>query len=172
MTMNDAPRIASVSLWTPGVIDVLAAHRRFSMLHCCPETDRSLSFDELQSPGTRILGALLCGSCIGIIALHPLRGLGTEIRSMHVLQSHRGRGLGRRLLGAALTCARNDGVSVLVKETGKSHRLVSAGSLYRSFGFEGYPKFVNQTDESESWFMRLELDRITSVLPRSQEDAV
>jgi GNAT superfamily N-acetyltransferase len=71
---------------------------------------------------------------LGIPADRP-----AEIKRMYVVESLRGRGLARRLLGHLEDSARAAGADAIVLETGR--RQPAAVALYRSSGYHDIPRF-------------------------------
>lgn len=85
------------------------------------------------TPGGEILIAELGGSAVGCVAIAPTSGGAFELSKMAVAPEMRGRGLGRRLVQAAIGCASARGASSLF--LGSSTKLPDAVHLYESLGF-------------------------------------
>lgn len=83
--------------------------------------------------GGRVLFALEDGEAVGCCALMALPDGGFELAKMAVSDAHKGRGLGRALMVAAVERARAAGAPRLYLETNSG--LAPALALYRSFGF-------------------------------------
>jgi putative acetyltransferase len=100
----------------------------------------------LEHPGRSILdrgGAILIaeeeGLAMGCVALIPHGGDGTlELAKMAVAESHRGRGVGRRLVTEAISQARSVSAPRLYLES--NTLLVPALRLYESVGFRRVPE--------------------------------
>lgn len=75
----------------------------------------------------------LNNTIIGTVGLLPMRGDVWELRKMYLAASHRGHGLGRRMLEAALAEARAREAGKVV--LGTAAVLAEAIGLYRSAGF-------------------------------------
>ncbi len=88
---------------------------------------------EIVEPGGEVLFALDAGEAVGCCALMRLADGGFELAKMAVADSHKGRGIGRELLAAALAWAKARGAPRLYLETNSA--LAPALGLYRSFGF-------------------------------------
>jgi GNAT superfamily N-acetyltransferase/SAM-dependent methyltransferase len=73
------------------------------------------------------------GALVGSVALLPRSASEVELRKMYLSPAHRGRGLGRFLLGTALDEARRRGFHRMVLETAAA--LERAVRLYESAGF-------------------------------------
>jgi putative acetyltransferase len=93
---------------------------------------------------------------IGCCALIPMTDGGFEVAKMAVSPQARGQGLGRRLLEACETAAREAGANRLYLET--SSTLKPAGKLYRSFGFVDLPPHPSPYVRADVW-MEKRLDR-------------
>jgi GNAT superfamily N-acetyltransferase len=83
--------------------------------------------------GGRVLFAIEADEAVGCCALMALADGGFELAKMAVADTHKGRGLGRALLAAAVDRARAAGAPRLYLETNSG--LAPALALYRSFGF-------------------------------------
>jgi GNAT superfamily N-acetyltransferase len=88
-------------------------------------------------PGGQIFMAVRDGQRIGCCALIALKDGSMEVAKMAVAESERGRGIGRKLLDCAITCARTRAIPRLYLETNSS--LPNAIRLYESAGFERLP---------------------------------
>lgn len=88
---------------------------------------------EIVAPGGEILFAIEDGAAVGCCALMKLPDGGYELAKMAVADSHKGKGLGRALMGAAVEWARAAGAPRLYLETNSA--LAPALGLYRAFGF-------------------------------------
>ncbi len=89
-------------------------------------------------PGGAILYALRDGLAVGTVALKHHRGGEYELTKMAVTEAAQGRGLGRRLLCAALARFEELGGNRLFLESHSS--LVPALALYESAGFRHEPR--------------------------------
>ena len=99
------------------------------------EADRAMLDDpasEVIGKGGQVLFALANGEAVGTCAVLP-HGDAAELAKMAVAESHRGRGIGRRLVEAAIASARAAGHRRLFLLT--SPRLEAAVALYRTAGF-------------------------------------
>lgn len=92
---------------------------------------------------------------IGMVALKRLDHGQAEIKSMHVLAEHRGRGLSRLMLNRLLDHARGSGVTRLYLETGAQPSFAAARTLYEGAGFRYCPPFGTYVADPNSVFMTL-----------------
>lgn len=88
---------------------------------------------QILEPGGDILMAEEDGTAVGCCALIPMHGGTYELAKMAVSESHQGRGIGRMLIEAAITRAREMGARRLFLET--NGRMAPAIHLYESAGF-------------------------------------
>ena len=88
---------------------------------------------QIIAKGGRVLFALDSGAAVGCCALLALPDGGFELAKMAVADTHKGRGLGRALMAAAVERATDAGAPRLYLETNSG--LAPALALYRSFGF-------------------------------------
>ena len=88
-------------------------------------------------PGGHIFMAFLDGRAIGCCALIPQQPGVFEVAKMAVDESHRGRGVGRKMLAYTIERARQLGASSLYLETNRN--LANAIHLYESLGFKHLP---------------------------------
>jgi DNA-binding MarR family transcriptional regulator/N-acetylglutamate synthase-like GNAT family acetyltransferase len=98
-----------------------------------------------------VLLARLGEEAIGCVALYEPEPGVWELKRMWMHSSARGLGLGRRLLVAAETIARQRGGDAMRLETNRS--LTEAIALYRSAGFEEVPPF-NAEPHAHHWFRK------------------
>ncbi|RZS79982.1 putative N-acetyltransferase YhbS [Motilibacter rhizosphaerae] len=91
-------------------------------------------FTSIVAPGGEVLLAELDGEVVGCVALRPEGDGVYELSKMTVAPAHRGAGLGRQILLAAIERARERGAATLF--LGSSTKLAPAVHLYESVGFE------------------------------------
>ncbi len=77
------------------------------------------------------------GSIVGAYGLYPTTDRACELRKMYLRRTHRGRGLGKRLLEDALNAAGRLGFTTVTLETASV--LKEAIALYRRYGFVPCP---------------------------------
>ncbi len=90
---------------------------------------------------------------IGMGAFKRLSGTHGEIKSMHILHEHRGRGLSKAMLTHLVDAARAAGLTRLSLETGVEAIFAPARSLYERAGFAYCPPFEGYTLDPNSVFM-------------------
>ncbi|WGR92449.1 bifunctional helix-turn-helix transcriptional regulator/GNAT family N-acetyltransferase [Bradyrhizobium sp. ISRA443] len=94
--------------------------------------------DMVRPRGTFIV-AMSDGLPVGCVGLKGSGGALAEIKRLWVAPAARGLGLGRRLMEAAESAARELGIAVLRLDTNSA--LAEAGQLYRSSGWTEIPRF-------------------------------
>jgi len=90
-------------------------------------------------PTGELLIARVNGGAAGCVALRALDRATLEMKRLYVRPSTRGMGLGKRLVEAAITCAREHGYAELRLDTLAT--MAAAQALYRSLGFVEIPPY-------------------------------
>jgi GNAT superfamily N-acetyltransferase len=107
------------------------------------DTLREFGFDydseldrDLDDPGATYIAfwiAVVDGDVVGSVALRNLGGDAFELKRMYLRSTHRGRGVGKRLLMTALDWARANDARMIRLDT--TERMAIARYLYESAGF-------------------------------------
>jgi len=103
-------------------------------------------------PDGRLLVADVSGELAGCVALRPQAPGVCELKRLYVRPTHRGRGLGRRLLEALLAEAVAAGYREVVFDTLES--MTEALALYRSLGFAETEPYNEHPVEGTLWFRK------------------
>lgn len=98
---------------TEDVSNLLQRHLDFCHSVTPAEFVFALDVEKLRRPGTTLFGAREEGEIFGICALKLITATHAELKSMHVLASSRGRGIGRTLLTHVIEYARAGGIERL-----------------------------------------------------------
>ena len=114
-----------------------------------PSRGVSAEPDELRPPAGLLLIAYLRGEAVGCGAVKHLGGGPSDIKRMWVVDTARGLGIGRRLLGELEACAAAAGAPAARLETNRV--LGEAIALYRSAGYVEVPAF-NEEPFADHWF--------------------
>ena len=101
------------------------------------------------APGGRILMAEIEGRPVGCCALLRLEDGGYELAKMAVDETVRGRGIGKRLMAAAIERARGLNAPRLYIETNSS--LANAIGLYAAHGFVHLPPRPTPYARADEW---------------------
>ena len=122
-----------------------------------PESVHALDLDGLRQPGITFWTAWLDDDLVACGALKILDAQTGEIKSMRTARTHRGQGLGSRMLEHILAEARLRNLSWLCLETGAMPEFAPARTLYARHGFEYRGPFADYTDDPNSVFMTRKL---------------
>lgn len=96
---------------------------------------------------------------IGCAALKQLSRQSGEVKSMHVIDEYRGRGVADRIVAHLISVARDRGYSTLSLETGSTEGYVPARRLYARHGFVECRPFADYDEDPASTYMTLQLFR-------------
>ena len=141
----------------PGVAQLVTTHLEGARSHTPPESAHALEVDELRSSDIAFWTAWDDSLLVGCGALKELTKRHGEIKSMHTVGSHRGRGVGARLLAHIIEEARQRGYERLSLETGSMEAFAAARALYARSGFHYCKPFANYSEDPNSVFMTLDL---------------
>jgi ribosomal protein S18 acetylase RimI-like enzyme len=112
-------------------------------------TDDASALAQYAPPGGVFLVAKLAGTAVGCGALRAFApGVG-EVKRMWVSPEARGRGVGRKLLAALESAARERRLRAIRLDTHSS--LAEALRLYRAAGYREIPRF-NDNPYAHHWF--------------------
>ncbi|HEX6492727.1 MAG TPA: GNAT family N-acetyltransferase [Candidatus Dormibacteraeota bacterium] len=136
---------------------LLARHLAFANSHSPPEDVHALDVDGLVGPGLSFFSYRAGGALLGVGALKRLDAEHVELKSMHVAEEARGRGIGRAMLDHLLGVARERGYRRVSLETGSMEAFAPARSLYASAGFTPCPPFGEYWVTPNSTCMTLSL---------------
>lgn len=155
------PRVdGTISIGDPRADDVralLGRHLAFAHDHSPPEDVHALDVDGLAGRGITFVCCRADGALLGIGALKHLDAEHVELKSMHVVEVARGRGIGRAILDHLLALALERGYRRVSLETGSMAAFAPARTLYASAGFTVCPPFGTYHDSPNSTWMTLEL---------------
>lgn len=118
-----------------------------------PESIHMLPADALAAPGIAFFVMREDGTAIGMGAIKRIDPGHAELKSMHILAEHRGRGLARRMLDHLVEAARTEGYARLSLETGVQPGFAAARALYERAGFCECGPFEGYHDDPNSLFM-------------------
>jgi putative acetyltransferase len=150
-------RIIQGDLSDPHVVALLQIHLTSARAATAPGSAHALDISGLQSPDISFWTIWDDAMLLGIGALKRLSADHGEIKSMHIVQSMRRRGVGSAMLHHIIAAARANGMSRLSLETGSWDYFQPAHALYRSHGFVECPPFADYVLDPNSVFMSLEL---------------
>ncbi len=109
--------------------------------------------EDMAEAGVRFFAAFSGLEAVAMGALKTLSGTGGEIKSMHVSEGWRGRGLADQMLRHLIAVARASGIERLSLETGSQEFFAAARVFYRRHGFDICPPFEGYVEDPASVFM-------------------
>ena len=150
-------RILPANLETPEFAALIETHADLMLSLSPPGSCHFLPMEGLRDPAVTVWemrdGERLVG-CGGLKELSATHG---EVKSMHTLQSERGRGLGRKMLDHVLSEASARGYQRVSLETGSMDGFLPSRTLYLNRGFEVCPPFGDYVEDPYSVFMTMAL---------------
>lgn len=120
-----------------------------------PEFVFHLTVEQMAAPDVTVWVARDSGQAIGCGALKRHDARIAEVKRMFTRASHRGQGIGRRLLGEIVTAALDEGIEELVLETGDRHH--AAWAIYEKAGFMRCGPVLDYPDSEFSVFYHKQL---------------
>ncbi|MXQ09125.1 GNAT family N-acetyltransferase [Alphaproteobacteria bacterium GH1-50] len=108
---------------------------------------------DLVASGARFFAVMDGDEAVAMGALKRLASGGGEVKSMHVREDRRGRGLADLVLGHLLDVARTSGMPRLFLETGSQDAFRPARAFYARHGFAPCPPFEGYAEDPNSVFM-------------------
>lgn len=139
------------------VVNLLHTHLTSARAETAAGSAHALDLAGLQSSDISFWAIWDGETLIGVGALKRLSSDHGEIKSMHTVQSLRGRGAGSAMLRHLIATARASGMTHLSLETGSWDYFLPARALYKSHGFAECPPFANYMLDPNSVFMSLDL---------------
>ena len=137
------------------IMSLLGLHLDFMAGDAPPESNHALDLDGLRAPDITFWSGWDEDSLLGCGALKELNPRHGEIKSMHTLEAHRGKGIAAFVLEHILAVARKRLYQRLSLVTGSTDNFVAARALYERYGFETCPPFADYHEDPLSTFMTL-----------------
>lgn len=122
-----------------------------------PESIHMLPADALAAPGIRFYVMRKDGLAVAMGAFKEIDAGHAEIKSMHLLEEHRGEGLAQQMLAHLLMEAEGAGYRRVSLETGAENIFAPARALYEKAGFQYCGPFEGYHEDPNSVFMTLRL---------------
>ena len=126
---------------TPDVQALLQTHLRFASTVTPGDSGHALDSSALCADTIHFWTARQNGIAVGCVALKALSRTAGEVKSLHVLQAHRGQGIAVKLMAVLEAEALARGYARLVLETGKNEAFAPSRHLYAKLGFQPCPSF-------------------------------
>jgi putative acetyltransferase len=159
----DAPAVSiavSIAQESPlgaDLADLFARHAAHCRAQTPPGSVHMRGAAALDSPDVAFFVLRSGGAPLAMGALRTLDPHHGELKSMHVRDGHRGRGLAQALLDRLVAEARLRGLRRLSLETGAQPNFDAARGLYRAAGFAECGPFGDYLADPSSVFMTLGL---------------
>ncbi|OIQ27664.1 MAG: GNAT family N-acetyltransferase [Alphaproteobacteria bacterium MedPE-SWcel] len=143
----------------PAVRPLLTAHLAHTSETSDPEACHALDLDALQAPGIDFFAAFEGDTALGCGALMDLGNRQMEVKSVHVAQAARGRGIAKQLMLALHDIAARAGTQHILLETGSEllPAFDPARALYEALGYQYCEAFGAYQPHPQSAFMQLSL---------------
>ncbi len=139
---------------------VIEAHFAHSEQAGPAESNHTMGSEALAGDGIRFWGLFEDDLAHGCGALKMLPDGTAEVKSVHIVERARGRGLARVMMTHLADLARKEGISALVLETGAAHlsEYTAARKLYEVLGYSYCEPIFGYEADPNSAFMRLALE--------------
>ena len=147
------PTIAPESPLTPDLTLLMQRHTHAMHSQSPPESIHMLDASKLAKPGITFFVMRDGAEAIGMGAVKRIDDAHAEIKSMHILAEHRGKGLSRMMLDHLVNHALAEGFSKLSLETGSQPGFAPARGLYATAGFVECGPFEGYAPDPNSVFM-------------------
>ncbi len=138
---------------TPDLALLMQRHTQDMHAETPPESIHMMDASKLAQPGIWFFAMRDGMEAVGMGAVKRIDDRHAEVKSMHVLAEHRGRGLSRIMLDHLVTHALEQGFSKLSLETGSQPGFAPARGLYIRAGFEECGPFEGYSIDPNSVFM-------------------
>ena len=142
----------------PGVPELLATHLAHMRAITPPGFVFAFDSGALAAPHVSFFTARVADEIVGCGALAQLDAERGEIKSMHVREAARGRGIAGAVLTRLESHALSLGLRPLWLETGVTDHFAAAQALYRAHGYEACGPFGAYADNGHRAFFTKRLD--------------
>ena len=132
---------------------LIATHLELMRSQSPEESVHALAIDGLQAADVRFWSVWVGEELVGCGAIKRHGGGLGEIKSMHVRQTWRGKGVAQAILRHLEAEASNVGIERLSLETGSQDEFEPARRLYASFGYVECGPFADYELDPNSTFM-------------------
>lgn len=135
------------------VLDLLETHLHRARAETAPGSAHALDARGLQDDSVHFWTAWVDDELVGLGAVKRLSDDHYEVKSMHVVEGHRGHGIGNRILQHLEQRAKEGGGRRMSLETGSWDYFKPAVSLYLRNGYSTCAPFANYGEDVNSVFM-------------------
>ncbi len=122
-----------------------------------PESIHMMDAGQLARPQVQFFVGRIAGKAVAMGAIKKIDPSHAEVKSMHVLQEYRGKGLSKAMLDHLIKAAHTSNFSRLSLETGTQAMFEPARQLYEKAGFIECPPFEGYSLDPNSIYMTLRL---------------
>ena len=137
-------------LTSPAVVDLLRQHLALMISVTPPGSVHALDLEGLKRTDITAWTLWQKERLLGCGALRELDQYHGEIKSMHIVHTARGQGVGQAMLDHVLDEARRRGYRRISLETGVMEAFAPARTLYAKNGFSICPPFGDYTPDPNS----------------------
>ncbi len=134
---------------------LLVEHLGFARTVTPPGHVHALDFEGHSDPAVTLFSVRRGGALLGVGALKQLDAFHVELKSMHIAEAARGKGVGRAMVDHLLAAAAARGYERVSLETGTMDAFGPARSLYEKVGFLPCEPFGEYTKTPNSICMTL-----------------
>lgn len=141
----------------PRVARMIALQKAYSVANTPPGSGHAVIAGTKDAGALRYFLAVEGEEAVGSIALKILGSGEGEIKTMHVLPEHRGRGIAGLLLERLMDEARSEGLTRLKLETGPDEAWAASRRVYERAGFRPCEKWGAYVADPYSYCMSREM---------------
>ena len=152
-------KITLDDLSSPEIAAFLQEHIEDMRATSPPESKHALDLAGLQQSDITFWSASYDNMIVACGALKELSSTHAEIKSMRTSANLRGKGIASKMLQHILDEAKNRQYKKLSLETGSMEFFAPARALYAKFGFSNCPPFGDYTNDPNSVFMEITLEK-------------
>ncbi|MEM6637103.1 MAG: GNAT family N-acetyltransferase [Pseudomonadota bacterium] len=146
------PRIRAADPLDASARDLIRRHLTLMWASSPPGSVHAMESKDLADQEARFFLMEMDGRPVGMGAIKAIDPDHAELRSMHVLDEMRGRGLSKHMLEHLLETALRKGFRRVSLETGAQTAFTAARGLYASAGFTPCAPFAGYTEDPNSVF--------------------
>ncbi len=158
--MDDAETgldLREVDPTSPALADLIDRHLTLMRASSPACSVHAMDATRLAEAGVRFFAVFENGQAIAMGALKTINPYHGEVKSMHVAEAARGRGLAQAVLAALLSKARDAGITRVSLETGSQDAFAPARAFYRSERFTECSPFEGYALDPNSVYMTREI---------------
>ncbi|MDA8586390.1 GNAT family N-acetyltransferase [Rhodobacteraceae bacterium] len=151
------PNIRAVNPTDPVIAPLIERHLTLMLASSPVESVHAMKASDLAEAGVQFFVAFDHETPVAMGALKQTNDDHGELKSMHVLEERRGKGLADAVLGRLLQEAGVAGLKRVSLETGSQASFAAARAFYQRHGFVFCPPFEGYVEDPHSAFMTREV---------------